>query len=147
MSSVKVSASSSLSYFGESRLKDVDSKCIGGCVAKSVGEKEEKLHFFNTASIKYMDVPIYKVIRPFFNTVSIKYMDVLIDKAIRPLFNMASFKNKNLLIYKVIDYFFNTASIKVFKPILSVVNNYINDRFCISSQEANNGTLADYFFC
>ena len=49
------------SYFGESRLKDVDSKCIGGCVAKSVGEKEEKLHFFNTASIKYMDVPIYKV--------------------------------------------------------------------------------------
>ena len=42
-------------------MKDVESSCVGGCVAKIVGVKEERLKFFNNVSILDKDVPIWRV--------------------------------------------------------------------------------------
>ena len=47
--------------FGNARLKHVDNRCIGGCVAKSVGEEEEELKFFNTVSIADRELSIVQV--------------------------------------------------------------------------------------
>ena len=47
--------------FGDTRLKDVNSSCVGGCVAKVVGVKQERLKFFNNVSVLDRQIPIYKV--------------------------------------------------------------------------------------
>ena len=47
--------------YGDSRLKDVDDVCIGGCVAKLVCTESEQLKFFNTVSLADRDLKIAEV--------------------------------------------------------------------------------------
>ena len=56
-----VSSLYNVRIFGKSVMADVVCPCVGGCVAKAVGVEEEKLKFFNTASILDKDVLIYEV--------------------------------------------------------------------------------------
>ena len=53
-----------ISLYGNATLQDVDERCIGGCVAKSVCTETEELKFFNTINLQDRDVPIYKVCHP-----------------------------------------------------------------------------------